>query len=156
MINISEVVETNEMITKENLDAWYAGTGKAPTITIRAKEKSCYVYEKNVPVSVYRYKLSTKNTILVMKDIEIGSNTYSFKQDVYYSDNAKVIKALKKEKNADALNKLIEEKLASNELRLLEENSDYELDGLMRNTSKKSTLTLTSSMTTSSLNLQCL
>ncbi|MBE5878702.1 MAG: hypothetical protein E7288_01845 [Lachnospiraceae bacterium] len=135
-----EVITTE--ITKENLDAWYAGTGKAPTITIRAKEKSCYVYEKNVPVSVYRYKLSTKNTILVMKDIEIGSNTYSFKQDVYYSDDAKVIKALKKEKNADALNKLIEEKLASNELRLLEENSDYELDGLMSSTSKKSTLTL--------------
>ena len=135
-----EVITTE--ITKENLDAWYAGTGKAPTITIRAKENSCYSYEKTVPVSVYRYKLSTKNTILVMKNIESGSNTYSFKLNVYYSDDAKVIKALKKETNADALNKLIDEKLASNELRLLEENSDYEFDSLMQSTSKKSTLTL--------------
>lgn len=135
-----EVITTE--ITKEKLDAWYAGTGAAPTITIRAKDNSCYAYSVTVPVSVYRHKLSTKNTILVMKDVQVGNTSYSFKQDVYFSEDAKVIKALKKEKDADALNKLIEEKLASNELRLLEENTDYELVGLMSSTAKKSTLTL--------------
>lgn len=114
-------------ISKENLDKWYDGKATSPKITILAKDGSNYTGKTVVPVNIYRWKLSSKNTFVQISDAEIVYNGSMKIADceVYYSEDTKLIETLKKEKDAENLQLLIKEKVKSKELRKLNLTTDY-------------------------------
>ena len=118
--------------SKADLEAWYAGDeSKAPMVTIKGAEGSCYYGSRNVPVTIYNCKLSSNNAYVKVDD---STNIYNGKQqlpkiEVYYSSDKAVIKELKAAEKKGTLNTVIEEKLAAGKLVWLEPERDYTVSG---------------------------
>jgi len=118
--------------SKADLEAWYAGDdSKAPTVTIKGVEGSCYYGSREIPVTIYNCKLSSSNAYVKVDD---STNIYNGKQqlpmiDVYYSADKAVIKELKAAEKAGTIDAVIAEKLLAGKIVKLDPETDYTVSG---------------------------